>query len=191
MDDSIDELVIDVRATTDGFARDISDMRNRLDASLLDGFERAGNVLERGLTGAIRRGSLGFDDLKRVAFNTLNEIAAQAVQTGLGSISGGGGGGFFNNLLSSTVGALFGLPGRATGGPVSPGSAYVVGERGPEVFVPTSAGRVETNGSNPAPARDVRVAIQLNTPRGFSAPTAMRRSSRQVASAVRQALTGS
>ncbi|XUU61656.1 tail tape measure protein [Erythrobacter sp. HA6-11] len=192
MDEPIEELVIDVRATTEGFARDIGDMRTRMDTTLLDGFERAGNVLERGLLGAIRRGSLGFDDLKRVAFNALNEIAAQAVQTGIGSLFGGGqaggGGGVFGNLLSGTVGALFGLPGRATGGPVAPGSAYVVGERGPEVFVPTSAGRVVNGESNGRSARDVRVAIQLNTPRGASAPTAMRRSSRQVASAVRQAL---
>ncbi len=191
MDEPIEELVIDVRATTEGFARDIGDMRTRMDATLLDGFERAGNVLERGLLSAIRRGSLGFDDLKRVAFNALNEIAAQAVQTGIGSLFGGGqngGGGFFGNLLSGTVGALFGLPGRATGGPVSPGSPYVVGERGPELFVPTSAGRVVTGDDSGKAPRDVRVAIQLNTPRGASAPTAMRRSSRQVASAVRQAL---
>lgn len=192
MDDPLEEIVIDVRAATDGFARDIGEMRNRMDTSLLDGFERAGNVLERGLLSAIRRGSLGFDDLKRVAFNALNEIAAQAVQTGLGSLFGGGqgsgGGGLLGSLVSTGIGALFGLPGRATGGPVSPGSAYMVGERGPEVFVPTSAGRVLADKGGVGGTRDVRVAIQLNAPRGSSAPTAMRRSSRQVASAVRHAL---
>lgn len=188
MTDNFEELVIDVRASTDGFASDVEAMRRTLDGSLLDGFSRAGNVLERGLLGALRRGSLGFDDLKRVAFSALAEIAGYALQSGIGSLFGGtgGGGGGLGNLLGQSIGALFGLPGRATGGPVAPGRAYLVGERGPEVFVPTAAGRVETGMT--APGRDVRVAIQVAVPRGQAAPTAMQRSSRQIASAVRRAL---
>lgn len=188
MTDNFEELVIDVRASTDGFASDVEAMRRALDGSLLDGFSRAGNVLERGLLGALRRGSLGFDDLKRVAFSALAEIAGYALQSGIGSLFGGtgGGGGGLGNLLGQSIGALFGLPGRATGGPVAPGRAYLVGERGPEVFVPTAAGRVETGMA--APGRDVRVAIQVAVPRGQAAPTAMQRSSRQIASAVRRAL---
>jgi hypothetical protein len=193
MNDGFEELVIDVRARTDGFASDLETMRRSLDSSLLDGFGRAGNVLENGLVSAVRRGSLGFDDLKRVAFNALNEIAAHALQSGLNNLFGGGGGvggggsggGGLGGLLGQTLGALFGLPGRATGGPVSPGRAFLVGERGPEVFVPTSAGRIETS---IGPGQEVKVAIQLAVPRGMAAPTAMQRSSRQVASAVRRTL---
>jgi|GEM_PF-1766357 len=37
------------------------------------------------------------------------------------------------------------LPGRATGGPVSAGSAFLVGERGPEVFVPNVNGTIVPN----------------------------------------------
>lgn len=185
MDDEIESLLVDVRANTQGFAQDIEAMRSTLDSGLVGGFERAGNVLESGLASAIRRGGLGFDDLKRVALRTMDEIAAQALQSGLGAVTGGGGGGL-GGIAGSLVGALFGLPGRATGGPVSPGSAYVVGERGPELFVPTSAGRVEAQpGGKP---RDVRVAIQLATPRGSDSPTALRRSARQLASAVRRAI---
>jgi hypothetical protein len=36
---------------------------------------------------------------------------------------------------------------RALGGPVSPRSPYLVGERGPEVFIPTSAGSIAANNS--------------------------------------------
>lgn len=191
MNDNFEELVIDVRARTDGFATDLETMRRSLDTSLLDGFGRAGNVLENGLLSALRRGSLGFDDLKRTAFNALNEIAAHALQSGIsnlfgGASSGAGGGGGLGGLISQSLGALFGLPGRATGGPVSPGRAFLVGERGPEVFVPTSSGRID-NGIA-AQGRDVRVAIQLAVPRGVAAPTAMQRSSRQIASAVRRSL---
>lgn len=190
MTDNFEELVVDVRARTDGFVADVEAMRRTLDGSLTDGFGRAGAVLERGLLGALRRGSLGFDDLKRVAFSALSEIAAYAIQSGIGSLfgsGGGGGNGGLGGLLGSTIGGLFGLPGRATGGPVSPGRAFVVGERGPEIFVPTSAGRIE-NAPAAGQGRDVRVAIQLAVPRNQAAPTAMQRSSRQIASAVRRAL---
>ena len=186
MDDEIDELLVEVRASTQGFAADIEAMRSSVDTTLLDGFARAGNVLERGLLSAIRRGSLGFDDLKRTALQALDQIAARALQMGLDSIGGGFGAGGLAGLFGGLLGATFGLPGRATGGPVAPGRGYVVGERGPELFVPTSAGRIET--APATPARDVRVSISLNQPRGASAPASLRRSSRQVASTVRRAL---
>lgn len=192
MDDEIETLLVDVRASTAGFQSDIEAMRASFDATLVDGFARAGQVLERGLAAAIRRGSLGFDDLKRIALDALGQIAAQAVSLGIGGLFGGpraatpGG---LGGILAGAAGALLGLPGRATGGPVAPGSAYLVGERGPELFVPTSSGRIDAPA--PARARDVRVSIRIAPPRGEDAPTALRRSSRQVASAVRQALRDS
>ena len=105
----------------------------------------------------------------------------------IGSILGTSGQGGGSNGLGTLVGAIMGLPGRATGGPVSPERPYLVGERGPELFVPASAGRVET-ALAPQP-RDVRVAITIAAPAGTSAPQALQRSSRQVASAVRRALS--
>ena len=189
MDDNIDELLIDVRASTRGFAADVQQMRGTFDATLLDGFSRAGSVLEHGLLSAIRRGSLGFEDLKRVAFQAIDQITAQALQAGLGNVLGGfGNSGGLGGILGGAIGTIFGLPGRATGGPVAPGRGYLVGERGPELFVPTSAGRVETAPSGPAQPRNVNVVISLAAPRGTAAPVALQRSSRQVASAVRRAL---
>lgn len=190
MTDTIDTLLVDVRASTQGFAQDIAAMRGTFDGTLVDGFARAGDVLERGLLGAIRRGSLGFDDLRRIALGVINDIAAQAVQGLFGAMGGGGGGGsplggLFN--FGSLLGSILGLPGRATGGPVSPDRGYLVGERGPELFVPTSAGRIE-NGLSAAAPREVRIAINVNAPTAPAASQALQRSSRQVASAVRRAL---
>ena len=188
-DDDIESLLVEVRAGTQGFTQDIQAMRGAFDATLVDGFARAGDVLERGLLGAIRRGSLGFDDLKRVAFGVLNEISAQSLRTlvsGIGGLGGGGAaGGGLLGVGAGLLGAVLGLPGRATGGPVSPGRGYLVGERGPELFVPTSAGRVEPQATSRG--RDVRVSINISAP-GRDAPQALQRSSRQVASAVRRAL---
>lgn len=52
-----------------------------------------------------------------------------------------------NRLLGQYVtGPLYGALGlRAEGGPVSAGSAYVVGEKGPELFVPGSSGSIVPN----------------------------------------------
>ncbi|MBA4354458.1 MAG: tail tape measure protein [Novosphingobium sp.] len=189
MADELDTLMIDVRANTSGFAADVAQMRGSFDSVLVDGFGRAGDTLERGLLGAIRRGSMGFEDLRRVALNVLGDIAAQAVHAGIGSLGGGGaasGGGSVLGL-GSLIGSIFGLPGRATGGPVAPGRGYLVGERGPEMFVPTSAGRVEPSVGG-GRGRDVNVSIRIVSPQGSNQPESLRRSGRQVAQAVRRAL---
>lgn len=186
MTDAVESLLIDVRANTQGFAADVAAMRGTFDGTLVDGFDRAGEVLERGLLGAIRKGSLGFEDLRRIGLKALDDIAAQAVGTLFDSIGLGSGGGSGGGILSGLLGSILGLPGRAIGGSVSPDRPYLVGERGPELFVPTSAGRVETGTRAP---REMRVSINVVTPRGSDAPQALQRSSRQVASAVRRALT--
>ncbi len=189
MDEEIERLVIGIRADTAGFARDVADMRGTLEGSFGSGVERAGELLESTLIKAIRTGKLGFEDLKRIALSVMADIAAAAIRNGIGTILGGGGeGGGHGGLLSgltSILSAGLGLPGRATGGPVSPGRAFMVGERGPEIFVPTSSGNITpvTNGG----VRDVRISIAVNGPSG-SAPELLARSSRQVARAVRAAL---
>jgi hypothetical protein len=196
--DEVDELLVEVRAGTAGFAADVTRMRASFDSILVDGFGRAGEVLERGLLSAVRRGSLGFEDLRRTALAVVNDIAAHAVQAALGSlgapgggIGGGvaGGGGLLGlgSLLGNVLGGVLGLPGRATGGLVTAGRGYLVGERGPELFVPSSSGRIEPRAEGGG--RDVRVSISVVAPKGSSAPESLQRSSRQVARMVRKALT--
>jgi len=191
MDEEIERLVLSVRGDVGGFARDVAAMRGQLDGPLSDGAERAGQAIERGLLRAVRTGKLGFDDLKRVAQAALAEIAASALRAGIGSLGGGGasGGGSGGGLLSlgtAIAANVLGLPGRATGGPVAPGRGYLIGERGPELFVPTSSGRVEPMAGGGA--RDVRVTIRVDAGSGGDAPQALARSARQVARAVRGAL---
>lgn len=185
MDEEIDRLIISVRADTRAFAGDVAEMRAELEGPFADSLERAGSALERGLTGAIQRGKFGFEDLRRVALSVLSEIATASIRSGLDQLGGGQGG--LLSSLGSILGSALGAPGRATGGPVSPGRAYRVGERGPELFVPTSAGRVEAGGSGGAPA-NIRLTINVSDNNRGSAPEALQRSSRHVARAVRAAL---
>lgn len=188
MDEEIERLLVSVRADTQVFARDVAAMRAELDGPFAAGVAQAGRVLENALVRALRTGKLGFEDLKRVALSVMAEIAASAIRGGIGAIFGGGGGAGGSGIgqtIAALVTALAGVPGRALGGPVTAGRAYLVGERGPEYFVPAASGRIEPPRA-PA-ARDIRLSITVNAAAGAE-PQALRASSRQVARAVRQAL---
>jgi hypothetical protein len=79
----------------------------------------------------------------------------QTLLRALGAVSGGGGAHAPSNIFDSAginaSGGLagFGLTtpilGRAVGGPVTSGTPYVVGERGPELFVPGASGSIVPN----------------------------------------------
>ena len=181
MDEEIEKLVVSVRADTAAFAKDVAEMRAQMEGPFAAGVERAGRVLETALVRAIRTGQFGFEDLKRIALSAMQQIADAAIRSGIGAVLSDGGKGGIGGL----IGGLIGAPGRATGGPVTPGHAYLVGERGPELFVPTASGRVEA--PRTAPARDIRLSITVNAAAGAE-PRALEQSSRQVARAVKRAL---
>lgn len=104
------------------------------------------NVLVRSLTRAIMKfegiGSL----LKDIGKSFLSAVVGGAVSLGIGALTG------------NVFGALgLELPGRAKGGPVNAGMAYMVGEQGPEMFLPSQSGTIVPNGGitiNVPPARD-------------------------------------
>lgn len=186
--DEIDELVVAVRADTGLFRRDIAAMRAELDGPLVAGAEQAGRAIEGALSRAIRTGKLGFEDLKRLVLSVMADVARVAISNGIGATMGGGGSGGGGGLLSlgtSIAMALFGAPGRATGGPVSAGRAYMVGERGPELFVPTASGRVEAAGAGGV--RNIAITVNVRGDAG-SEPQRLAQTGRQLARAVRRAV---
>jgi phage-related minor tail protein len=78
------------------------------------------------------------------------------------------------------MGSVFGGS-KAEGGLVAPGAAYLVGERGPEVFRPATAGAIE-----PVGAGGVTVNVMVQ-----GGPEALLRSEAQIAQAlVRAARVG-
>ncbi|KQY31806.1 hypothetical protein ASD32_04225 [Rhizobium sp. Root483D2] len=57
--------------------------------------------------------------------------------------TGGSSGGLFGDIFKSIGGFLTGgVPRREKGGPVSAGKPYIVGEKRPELFVPSASGRI-------------------------------------------------
>lgn len=98
-------------------------------------FARAGDSLAGSLTRAAADGKVTLDELAAAA------IRAFAVFARSGGFEKGG----LAGALEAAVGGLFGGA-RAGGGPIVGGGAYLVGERGPEVFRPTGAGEVQPLG---------------------------------------------
>lgn len=186
--DEIDEMVVAVRADTGAFRREIAALRDDLRGPLVEGADDAGRAIERALSRAITTGKLGFEDLKRLALSVMADIARAAISGGIGAALGGGGasggGGGLLSLGTSIAMALFGAPGRATGGPVSAGRAYRVGERGPELFVPTASGRIEAAGSG---VRNIAITVNVQGQTG-SDPQRLAQTGRQLTRAVRRAV---
>jgi hypothetical protein len=101
-----------------------------------------------------------FQDMEKSALSTFisdlrqGKTAAEALGDTIGGIG--------NRLIDLGINALVGsqtsglqgllgsvlhlsLPGRASGGPVTAGQAYVVGEKRPELFVPSTSGTIVPN----------------------------------------------
>lgn len=87
-------------------------------------FERAGVRIARALGRAAFDGEASFKRLAKTILEEVAKLALDRVFTGAAKPS------------------LFGA--RAAGGPVNPGGAYLVGERGPELFVPRQGGDIVT-----------------------------------------------
>ena len=113
--------------------------------------EKAADAVADSLADAFVEGKLSMDSFKDIFKSFIKDLIKQAIKAAiikhiLGPIFGLGGGGSVTGAGGFTDGgALSGLagggriPSRAGGGPV------LVGERGPELFVPHSAGVVRNN----------------------------------------------
>jgi phage-related minor tail protein len=139
----------------------------RAASAIEDAFGRAGSSLTRSLARAAADGEI-----------TMAELA-RAVLSALTAATGGKAGGGLGDAIARAVGGLFGGA-RADGGQVLGGGAYLVGERGPEVFRPSSSGVIET-GAGVAP-----MTINLNLDGG--AP-ALLRSEAQIAQMLARAVS--
>ena len=105
----------------------------RAAASIEDAFGRAGDGLVRSLARAAADGEISLAEL------------ARAVLAAVNAASGSGSGGGLGDAIAQAVQTVF-AGSRADGGAVLGGGAYLVGERGPEVFRPAGAGVIEPSG---------------------------------------------
>lgn len=152
-----------MRASRDGIAgvqralvdyskklKDVASQTAQVTTNMLDGLENA-------LVNFVTTGKAKFKDLANAI---ISDIARITIEQGImapltswfGSFFGGFGGGgaaastdAFSGTAAAGVGGF-----AATGGPVSAGMAYTVGENGQETFVPNTAGRIVPNAGGAA-----------------------------------------
>jgi len=91
-----------------------------------------GSTIENGLVNAIQGAIDGTSTLGDVARSVFSQISSQLISFGVNAFLGG----LFPNSSFFK---------RANGGVVSAGKSYMVGERGAEMFVPNTGGRIVPN----------------------------------------------
>ena len=95
----------------------------------------------------VRTGKLSFKDLARSIIQDLIAIQMKAAALSMLRILFGGSGlGPGSTGMTEHVFDPSGVSPRASGGPVSGGSPYLVGEQGPELFMPSGSGTIIPNG---------------------------------------------
>ena len=96
--------------------------------------------------------------------DVLKNIGRSILATGLNALIEGAIGQTSRNLFGGLFGGATAFGGfREKGGPVSPGKAYVVGEKRPELFVPSTAGTIMPNvpnGGNSGGGGTTRVVVE-------------------------------
>ena len=130
-------------------AKQAKDQLAQAAGTLAQGFEDA-------LISSLDRTGDAMENLKNIAKGLVSDLLRQFMRLAvinpiLNSLGLGGGPkgaalptiGSIPGLSSGGVGG--GVPGLASGGPVTPGMPHIVGERGPELFVPKGAGSVVPN----------------------------------------------
>lgn len=140
----------------DKITLEVTNFSTLAEQSVTDAF----HGMEDALVNFVKTGKLDFSSLVDSILTDMIKILLRATieapilavlnaLTGglLGGAAGAGTGGYAAFLGgSASIGAI--TPARAAGGPVSGGSPYMVGERGPELFVPGNSGHIIPNGGS-------------------------------------------
>ena len=130
---SVDDLPADVQKKFDikGRHRAIEENKRLQERLALE--KEISNTIAGGLLQVITRTRKWGEALKEIGLQLL-KIAAQEVMRRL-----------IQPWISKGVGIFLKAIGLAAGGPVRAGQPYLVGERGPELFLPTAAGQIIPN----------------------------------------------
>lgn len=153
----------------DALANDGEEAAERLEAV----FRETGETIADTLATAARSGEMSFNDmvesiLQDLARLALERLVIEPVTDWTDRLGAG---------LAQSIGDVIGQ--RASGGPVLAGAPYLVGEQGPEVFVPSSAGAVAPAG----PTQIIHVTVNATAEPG----RAVQHSERQISAAIARA----
>ena len=100
-------------------------------------YKNIGMSIRTGMVDAIEGAIQGTRTLGEVANSVFQQIQRSLIEYGVNALLG---------ALPGPIGQFFSLSGRRqNGGVAMAGSSYLVGERGPEIFTPTSSGNISTS----------------------------------------------
>lgn len=189
---TLDTLLVRIAADTKPLSDALTGITGAADNSFGDiehAARTASDGMARALSGFVRGGKLGFEDLKSSALSALGAIADDILRSGLGGLFGSSAKDFLGSTGGNVVGnILSGLfAHRAAGGPVTGGAPYIVGEHGRELFVPSVPGTIIPAGGAAGSNRNRTISITVNV-QGAQGGVEMRRSAGQIASAVARTL---
>jgi lambda family phage tail tape measure protein len=168
------------RATMNELTLASKNVEEQMFGAFKKGFEGIStNLADMVATGKANFKSL-FETLESEILRILFSKALTALLTKLVSFIPGLGG-------PGGIGAIFG-GGKAEGGPVAPGVEYLVGEKGPERFIPGSSGTIvpSSSNSNRAPTMNASIVMHVH---GATDPDTFRKASPQVAAEIYRQMT--
>jgi tape measure domain-containing protein len=103
-------------------------------------YEQIGKSIEDGIVSNLADAVEGTKTLAEAAVDVLNKLKRKLIEVAIQRvISGLNIGGSIGDFLKDVF--------KAEGGPVNRGRSYIVGERGPEMFVPNTSGTIVPNNS--------------------------------------------
>ena len=146
---------------------------------MIKSFQAIGASVDDAFKGMLTAGMSWKDGMKGIINSVINELwrlyvtqqIVGMVSNAIGGLFGGGGIGGNTGGLEANFDKVF--SGRAIGGSVSANTPYIVGERGPELFVPGGNGTIipNKNMSNGGGAPNINVTVDA---RGSADPAAVR-----------------
>ena len=146
----IDELV----DTTNGGAEDLEDNVGSVLGSIRAAVKVTTTSLQGAFTEFFNITSEKFMDFKNLVSSILKTIISEMTKAFVQNK-------FMKWLGGTRFGSFLGLEGKATGGTVTAGRPYLVGEKGAELFVPNQTGTIVPNDKMTGGATTVNVAFNI------------------------------
>jgi len=128
IDEQVDSLS-DAATATDRLNESTKDMKSN--------FEKIGESIASGVSDNLTAAIQGTKTLGEAAKSILNDLSSTLIRLGVNTL--------LNSIAPGVFGSLPILGGKARGGPVKAGGSFVVGEKGPELFVPRRSGTIIPN----------------------------------------------
>jgi phage-related minor tail protein len=144
-------LATAAKALGDFASGPVANATNSIENAVTKSFSSVESTIARAATS----GKLSMDQLVNAILSDFDRVAAS--QFIVKPIEG---------VLSSIAGSILPIGGaRASGGPVTGGVPYLVGEQGPELFVPPSSGSIAPNSA--LGGTQVTLNVQTNDAQSF------------------------